>query len=192
MKLIVGLGNPGARYERTRHNLGFRVVDEVAGRLSVACDKSECHAKTAHVRWRGHSLLLAKPQTYMNRSGEAVSALVCYYKIEPSNIMIVYDDLALPPGRLRVRAKGSAGGHNGVRSIINYLRTDGFPRIRIGIGSVPEGWAGADYVLAPFSKEEEPLIEEAIQRAADATLYWVEAGIDAVMREFNRTREPQA
>ena len=106
--------------------------------------------------------------------------------------MIVYDDLALTPGRLRVRAKGSAGGHNGVRSIINYLRTDGFPRIRIGIGSVPEGWAGADYVLAPFSKEEEPLIEEAIQRAADATLYWVEAGIDAVMREFNRTREPQA
>lgn len=192
MKLIVGLGNPGSRYEMTRHNLGFRVVDVIADRLAVACEKDECHAKTAHARWRGHSVLLAKPQTYMNRSGESVSALIQYYKIALADVMVVYDDLALPTGRLRVRAKGSAGGHNGLRSIINYLRTDAFPRIRIGIGAVPEGWAGADYVLAAFTKEEQPAIDVAILRAADAGLHWLEEGIDAVMREFNGTSGTQA
>lgn len=191
MKLIVGLGNPGARYQFTRHNLGFRVIDQLAEQLPVSGRKLECHAQTQSVRWRGHSLLLTQPLTYMNRSGEAVSALMRYYKIGAEDLIVIYDDLALPPGHLRARAKGSAGGHNGLQSIINYLGTDCFSRIRIGIGAAPEGWAGADYVLAPFTVEEKPLIEEAVRRAADAVLLWVEEGIDAVMRAYNTRSGPQ-
>lgn len=185
MKLIVGLGNPGARYENTRHNLGFRVVDQLARQVGVDIQKVECHAKTASFHWRGHSLLLAQPQTFMNRSGEAVSALAAYYKISATDLMVIYDDLALPPGRLRIRGKGSAGGHNGIRSIIHYLRTDAFPRIRIGIGAVPEGWAGADYVLSAPGSDEAAVMNRATQTAADAVLCWAEEGIDVAMRRFN-------
>lgn len=186
MKLIVGLGNPGEEYKYTRHNLGFLVVDELAKRLAIQIHKVECHAKTGKARWRGCPLLLAQPQTFMNRSGLAVQALANYYKISVSDLIIIYDDLSLPPGRLRIRGKGSAGGHNGIRSIIHYLRTDEFPRIRIGIGPVPEGWSGADYVLGAIPRDDE-LLGQSIERAAEAALCWVEDGIDAAMRAFNGT-----
>lgn len=188
MKLVVGLGNPGDRYKYTRHNLGFLVIDELARKLKTDVKKEECHAKTGSTHWRGHSLILAKPQTFMNKSGEAVSALLRYYQIAPEDVLVIYDDLALPPGRLRIRAKGSAGGHNGLRSIIHYLRTEGLPRIRIGIGSVPPGWAGADYVLSTLPRDD-VTIHQAIGQAAEAALVWVNEGIGAAMRYNNNAPE---
>lgn len=146
--------------------------------------KEECHARTGSVHWRGHPLLLVQPQTFMNRSGEAVDALLRYYQVAPSNMLVIYDDLALPPGRLRLRGKGSAGGHNGLRSIINYLRTDEFPRIRIGIGPVPPGWAGADYVLSALPRDD-ACVTQSTDRAAEAALLWVNEGIDAAMQYYN-------
>lgn len=183
MKLIVGLGNPGKRYERTRHNLGFLVVDALAATLGIRLDKEECRALTG-VAHRGGRLMLAKPQTYMNNSGEAVAALVRYYQIEPADMLVVYDDLALPPGQLRIRSKGSAGGHNGLRSIIHYLQTQEFPRLRIGIGPVPPGWTGADYVLSAFP-EDDPALRPAVERAAEAALFWVDQGIEKAMQCYN-------
>lgn len=184
MKLIVGLGNPGPEYAYTRHNLGFRVIDQLASRLAVSLEKEECHAKTGRAHWRGHLLLLAQPQTFMNRSGLAVQALVAYYKIPLHDLIVIYDDLALAPGRLRIRGKGSAGGHNGVRSIIHYLRTDEFPRLRIGIGPVPEGWTGVDYVLGEVARDD-AVLNTAIERAADAVLCWAAEGLEVAMRTFN-------
>lgn len=186
MKLIVGLGNPGTRYEFTRHNLGFLVVDELARKLNVTVRKEECQSRTASAHWRGQALLLAKPQTFMNRSGEAVDALARYYQVSPADVLVIYDDLALPPGQLRIRSKGSAGGHNGLRSIIHYLRTEEFPRIRIGIGPVPPGWAGADYVLSAIPNDDTQT-RQAIERAAEAVQVCVVDGIDHAMRSYNNT-----
>lgn len=188
MKLILGLGNPGTRYEFTRHNVGFLVIDELARKLATDVKKEECHANTGKTHWHGNSVMLAKPQTFMNKSGEAVGALLRYYQLAPSDILVIYDDLALPPGRLRIRAKGSAGGHNGLRSIIHYLRTEGFPRLRIGIGAVPPGWTGADYVLSSIPRDDVTL-QQAIGSAAEAALLWVNEGIEAAMQYYNNVRE---
>jgi PTH1 family peptidyl-tRNA hydrolase len=186
VKLVVGLGNPGARYQGTRHNTGFQVVELMAGRLGVTIRRVEAQSLTGRAMWAGETLILAKPQTFMNSSGEAVRALIDYYRIAPYNLLLVYDDLDLPPGRLRMRAKGSAGGHKGMRSIIEYLRTDAFARLRVGIGAVPLGMDGADYVLSPFDLPEEALLMgKACLAAVDASLWWVELGIEKAMARVN-------
>lgn len=185
MKLIVGLGNPGACYEWTRHNLGFLAVDALARKIGADVSKGEHHAVTGHATAEGQRLLLAKPLTFMNRSGEAVQSLAAYYHIGPSDILVIYDDLALPPGQIRIRPKGSAGGHNGLRSIIRSLGTEEFPRLRMGIGGVPPGWAGADYVLARFASHQLPAVEEFAERAADASFVWLTQGLEAAMQQFN-------
>ncbi|HHT27114.1 MAG TPA: aminoacyl-tRNA hydrolase [Firmicutes bacterium] len=188
MKLIVGLGNPEERYRETRHNIGFRIVDMLADELQVKINKAEAHSLTGRCITSHGKLLLAKPQTYMNDSGRAVRALVDYYRIALPDLLIIYDDLDLPPGRLRVRARGSAAGHNGMRSIIHYLGTDSFARLRFGIGAVPAGWAGADYVLSKFADAECALVETACRNAVDAVMEWAAYGIDKVMAKVNARR----
>lgn len=185
MKLIVGLGNPGPRYDWTRHNLGFLVVDALASKVGADVSKGEHHALTGRATAEGQRFLLAKPLTYMNRSGEAVQSLAGYYQIDPSDILIIYDDLALEPGQIRLRPKGSAAGHNGLRSIIRSLGTDHFPRLRMGIGGVPPGWAGADYVLARFASHQHPAVNEFADRAAAASYVWLTQGLEAAMQQFN-------
>jgi PTH1 family peptidyl-tRNA hydrolase len=185
LKLVVGLGNPDERYRGTRHNIGFRVVDMLAERLHVKVTKTEAHSLTGRCITPGGTLLLAKPQTYMNDSGKAVRALVDYYHIALPELLIVYDDLDLPPGRLRIRAQGSAGGHNGMRSIIHYLGTNSFARLRYGIGAVPEGYQGVDYVLSKFDSSESELVETACRDAVDAVMEWAAYGIDKVMAKVN-------
>lgn len=183
MKLIVGLGNPGRQYENTRHNVGFRVIDCLAEKLDCKVEKEKYKALTGECRLGGEKLLLVKPQTYMNLSGEAVSALAKWYKTEEKDIIIVYDDLALETGRLRIRTKGSHGGHNGMRSIIALLKTENFARIRVGIGK-PEIEV-SDYVLGKFSPAEEILIAQAVEKAAEAAMLIIEKGIDKAMNRFN-------
>ena len=184
MKLIVGLGNPGREYEDTRHNLGFRVTGELADRYRVAL-------KT-HARWKaravkvpdlGEGMLLAQPTTFMNLSGWAVRELAAFHKIAPAELLIVYDDADLPLGRLRLRASGSAGGHNGLKSIIQELGTDEFPRLRIGVGR--QGGELRSHVLGRFSTEEEAQIDEAVKKAADAAEVFVTDGILTAMNHFN-------
>lgn len=183
MKLIVGLGNPGKQYENTRHNVGFRVIDCLAEKLDCTVEKEKYKALVGECWLGGEKLLLVKPQTYMNLSGEAVAALANFYKIGTEEIIAVYDDLALETGRLRIRTKGSHGGHNGMRSIIALLKTEKFARLRIGIGK-PE-IAVSDYVLGKFSSAEELLIAQAVAGAAEAVMLIVEKGIDKAMNRFN-------
>jgi peptidyl-tRNA hydrolase, PTH1 family len=188
-RLIVGLGNPGKEYRDTRHNVGFMVVDELAARLGVSF--------TEEKRW--HGLLakfsegwLFKPQTYMNESGRAVRAVSQFYKITPAETLIVYDDVDLPLGRLRLRLAGSAGGHNGMRSLIASLGTDAFPRLKLGIAT-DSGRPGGDrlvgHVLGKFSAEEKPLLDSVLGRAADAVTLALKSGIGAAMNLFNRKED---
>lgn len=190
MKAVIGLGNPGPRYEKTRHNAGFWVVDALSEKLGVRLRRKEADALVGVGAWRGEELLLAKPQTYMNESGRAVRALTARYRLLPQEILVVYDDLDLEPGVLRMRAKGSAGGHNGVRSVINYLGTQEFPRLRIGIGAVPKGTAGADYVLSEPSGQEWPHLSAAVEAAALAALEWATEGVERAMARFNKKWNP--
>lgn len=168
MKLIVGLGNPGKKYEKTRHNIGFLVIDELAKRFNVDISENKFKSHYATVHHNGEKIFLMKPQTFMNLSGESVRPFIDYYKIDIDDIIVIYDDLDLPAGKIRLREKGGHGGHNGIRSLIDHLGTKEFKKIRIGIGR-PEGpMSIVDYVLQDFSKKEMPLIEESIYRAADA------------------------
>lgn len=192
MKAIVGLGNPGIKYEKTRHNAGFWVIDEIARRLGVAVKSSQAHSLVAKARWAGEDLLLAKPVTYMNESGQAVQAIMRQYALVPSEILVVYDDLDLTPGVIRLRAKGRAGSHNGMRSIINYLGTQEFPRLRIGIGPVPEGERGVDYVLGTPGEAEWSKLAGAVDAAASAALEWAARGVEAAMSRYNRSWAPDA
>lgn len=185
MKLIVGLGNPGSRYDWTRHNLGFLAIDAFARSVGADISKGEHQAVTGRAVVDGQRVLLAKPLTYMNRSGDAVQSLANYYQVAPADVLIICDDLALEPGRIRLRPKGSAAGHNGLRSIIRSLGTDNFPRLRMGIGGVPPGWAGADYVLARFASDQLPAVTEFTDRAAAASLAWLLDGVEAAMQQFN-------
>ena len=184
MKLIVGLGNPGREYEDTRHNVGFRVTQELAGRYRVALKThARWKARTVKVPDIGEGVLLAQPTTFMNLSGWAVRELAAFHKIAPGDLLIVYDDADLPLGRLRLRASGSAGGHNGLKSIIEELGTDEFPRLRIGVGR--QGGGLKSHVLGRFSTEEEAQIDDAVNRAADAAEVFVADGILAAMNRFN-------
>lgn len=183
VKLIVGLGNPGKTYERTRHNVGFRVVDALAGRWGLEMLSEKFHAWFAKGAARGEQVVLLKPTTFMNRSGQAVLAAGRFYRLELADLLVVYDDVALDVGRLRIRKKGSAGGHNGLGDVIERLGTDEVCRLRIGIGK-PIG-SQTQYVLSPFEESEQACIESAIVRAADAVERWISDGADAAMNAYN-------
>ncbi len=189
-RLIVGLGNPGAEYAHTRHNVGFWTVDLLAQRHGIALKTRRHQSKLGVGLIRAVPVVLAKPQTYMNLSGEAVRALLQAYALPPERLLVVFDDIWLPVGAVRVRAKGSAGGHNGMKSILAALGTESFPRVRVGIGQPPEGIDLADYVLSPPTPEERRLLEAAIQRAADACEAWLTEPIEQVMNLFNREARP--
>ena len=187
MKLIVGLGNPGREYRDTRHNVGFMVVDEIAKRhgLTLAMAPSQVPDAFIAKRFGADPLLVAKPLTFMNRSGDAVAALTRYYGIEAGDLLVVVDEVALPFGRLRARARGSAGGHNGLKSCIERLGTMEFPRLRLGVGRGDARRDLADHVLSTFEADEQAVLEEFITRAADAAELFAAAGIEKVMNAYN-------
>lgn len=184
--LLVGLGNPGDKYENTRHNVGFMVVDELAERQSKPIQKLKFKALTNLMTISGEKVLVMKPVTYMNLSGEAVRQAVDFYKILPDHVLVISDDTALSVGRLRIRAKGSAGGHNGLKNIIQHLGTDQFPRLRVGVGEKPHpDYDMADWVLGKFQGEDKKNIEDAVKRAADAVECILSQGLEKAMGKFN-------
>ena len=186
MYIIVGLGNPERKYDGTRHNIGFSAVTALADANNISIDMEKHKALIGKGVIAGQKVILAEPLTYMNLSGESVRELVDYYKISPSEeLIVIYDDVALEPGRLRIRAKGSAGGHNGIKNIISHLGSQEFFRIRIGVGEKPAGWDLADYVLGRFPKEEEAVIRDALEKAADACSVIMTQDINAAMNQFN-------
>ncbi len=184
--MLVGLGNPGREYEQTRHNVGFRVSAMVASRLQVKIDRLKFQALTRFAGVRGLRVLLVQPQTYMNASGAAVSALAAYYKVPPERILVIFDDISLPVGRIRVRRDGSAGGHNGVKSIIQSLGTDQFPRVKVGVGAKPHpDYDLADWVLSKFSAQEEKALVPALDHAAEAALMVLTDGVEKAASAYN-------
>lgn len=185
MKLIVGLGNPGDEYVKTRHNIGFMVTDVIADKNRIALNQSKFKATIGKGNVGSEDVIVAKPQTYMNRSGESVSSLLFFYKLNPSDCIVICDDLELPTGKIRIREKGGHGGHNGLRSIIEQTGGNEFVRVRIGIGRPKEEPRVSDYVLGIFSKVEKPLIEDAIERAAEAVETVIAEGVEAAMNRFN-------
>jgi PTH1 family peptidyl-tRNA hydrolase len=188
MKMFVGLGNPGSRYERTRHNVGFMVIDELARRHGIDVTRNEKEALTGKGLVGGHSVMLVKPQTFMNLSGRAVSRLVHYYMDDAEDLVIVYDDIDLDVGRLRIRTNGSPGTHNGMKSIVRDLATSDFPRVRFGVRGETYSKSRdlAGYVLERFTDEEVPYVSDAIDRAADALEVLARGDVLAAMNEFNR------
>jgi len=184
--LIVGLGNPGKDYERTRHNCGFRAVDLLAEHLGCRIDKGKFQGLYGQTTYEGKKLMLLKPQTYMNLSGRSVLQLSAYFSIPPQRIIVLFDDISLPPGRLRIRADGSAGGHNGIKSIIAELGSQEFPRVKIGVGGKahPEQDL-ADHVLSTFSAQEEKALTVALKNAADAALAIIDHGVPEAANRFN-------
>ncbi len=186
MYIIVGLGNPGTAYAGTRHNIGFDTITALADRHNISVDGRKHKALIGKGVIEGNKVILAMPQTFMNLSGESVRELVDYYKVDlETELIVVYDDISLDVGNLRLRKKGSAGGHNGIKNIISHLGTNVFQRIKIGVGEKPKGWDLADYVLGHFSREEEPVIREVLQTAADACGVIMNEGMDTAMNHFN-------
>ena len=184
--LIVGLGNPGKEYERTRHNAGFRAVDLLADKLGCRIDKSKFQGLYGQVNYGGKKLMLLKPLTYMNLSGRSVLQLSAYFNIPPQRIIVMFDDISLEPGRLRIRADGSAGGHNGIKSIIQEVGSQAFPRIKIGVGAKPNPeYDLADWVLSTFSAKEEKALSTALENAADAALAIIDRGVPEAANRFN-------
>lgn len=186
MKMIVGLGNPGQEYSGTRHNVGFMVMDELAGRWEAAGWRSKQDALVTEYRSGGEPILLVKPQTFMNLSGTAVGALARWHKIPAEDIIAICDDMDLPVGRLRLRTKGGSGGHKGIESLLVHLGQDNFSRIRVGIGRPPAGWEVVNYVLSRFTAEEAPLMEAALSRAAAAAESIINKGMVKTMNIFNQ------
>lgn len=189
MKLICGLGNPGEKYNLTRHNVGWHVMDALAQSLDcrIYVNRSGGLSGTAYLA--GEKLLLVKPLTFMNLSGECLAPLAAYYKLAPQDILVICDDVNLPLGRLRIRLGGSAGGHNGLKNIIEKLGSQDFARIRVGVGQKPPEWDLADYVLAPMSKEEQELLRQTEARARDAARLFITDGPQAAMNRFNKAVE---
>ncbi len=184
--LIVGLGNPEKIYERNRHNVGFRVLDHLATSLGVKIDRAKYRGKFVQVNWKGRKLVLLKPTTFMNSSGLSVMDAANYFKLRPERIIVIFDDISLDVGRLRVRSDGSAGGHNGIKSIIGSINSQDFPRVKVGVGAKPHpDYPLADWVLSNFSKEEEALLKPAIENAAEAALELIENGVMSAANRFN-------
>ena len=188
MFLLIGLGNPGSQYEYSRHNLGFRVVEALARRLGALQPVRKGAAICAEAEYGGVKVLLAQPLTYMNRSGQAVRGLLRDYPVDLSNMLIIYDDLDLPPGSMRLKRDGGSAGHRGLQSIINLLGTDSFPRLRIGIGKPPPGCDVPDYVLQRIPDAEAELFEFVLVDAVEAILLFLSEGIEAAMNRYNRDR----
>ena len=190
----MGLGNPGPKYDGTRHNIGFEVVDELSRRYGLSFESSPTDALMARQRGPAAQVMLAKPLTFMNLSGQAVAALARYFRIAPVDMLVVVDDINLPLGRIRARAEGSDGGHNGLRSVIESLGTRSFPRLRLGVGRGDERRNLASHVLAGFEPDERPQVAGLVERAADAAQVFVEEGITTVMNRFNASvsDEPSA
>ncbi|MEE9585105.1 MAG: aminoacyl-tRNA hydrolase [Candidatus Brocadiales bacterium] len=184
MKILVGLGNPGEKYSKTRHNLGFVVVDRLARRFGVEVSRRRFRSLVGEMSLDADRLILVKPLTYMNRSGLSVKRVLEHYACSKESLMVICDDLNLPSGRLRIRGKGSSGGHKGLESIIASLGSTEFPRLRIGIGLPPQGEA-SEYVLMPFLKGEEGVVEEALETACEAVIDWVRGGIDQCAKKYN-------
>lgn len=186
MFLIAGLGNPGRQYEKTRHNMGFDTIDELIDRHRIPQGGIAHKAMYGKGMIAGEKVLAVKPLTYMNLSGEAIREYVNYYKMNPeTELIVIYDDIDLEPGQIRIRKKGSAGGHNGIKSIIAQIGTQNFYRIKVGVGAKPKGWDLADYVLGRFSTEERELVDKAICDAADAVEMILKDGIEAAMNHYN-------
>ena len=190
MFLIVGLGNPGKQYEHTRHKVGFDVMDAIAEKYNISITEKKHKALCGKGVIGGTKVVLAKPQTYMNLSGESIAELLNYYKMDPEEEMIViYDDISLAPGNLRIRKKGSAGGHNGIKNIIAMTGTQNFLRIKVGVGEKPKGWDLADYVLGHFDAADRAELEEAIGHAIAATELMISGETDAAMNQFNSKKK---
>lgn len=186
MYIIAGLGNPGRQYAGTRHNMGFNVVTRIADDYKMQITIKEHKALCAKGFIGGQKVLLALPQTYMNLSGESIRELVNYYKIDPeTELMVIYDDISMDVGRIRMRAKGSAGGHNGIKNIIAELGTDVFPRMKVGVGEKPKGWDLADYVLGRFSDEENEVMRRMLAKGSDACSDFILYGIQEAMNRYN-------
>lgn len=190
--IIVGLGNPGREYDNTRHNIGFRCVDALAAAHGLTFAKKQSRALIADGLIADHKVLLAKPQTFMNLSGESVSSLLAFYKVPLKNLLVISDDMDIPLGTIRIKPGGSAGGQNGLRSIITYLGTQNFARMRLGIGRPPGRMEGADYVLQDFAKGDAILIDETVARAVKAVETWLRSGLDLAMTRHNGTNEEAA
>ncbi len=188
MHLVVGLGNPGKAYAGSRHNLGFRVVEALSHKLGSSRPATQHHSLCALAVHNGRQLLLVQPLTYMNRSGRAVNELVYNYRVELECLLVICDDLDLPPGMIRLRQRGGSAGHRGLQSIIEDLGTDQFARLRIGIGKTPEGRDAADYVTGPVGEPDRTLLSKAVDRAAEATLMYVSEGPLAVMNSYNKAQ----
>jgi PTH1 family peptidyl-tRNA hydrolase len=185
MKLIVGLGNPGDKYKETRHNVGFEVVSRLAKRFAVGTPRARFQGETAEATIAEQKVLLLTPLTFMNASGGSVLAARDFYKIENTDVLVICDDFNLPLAKLRLRAKGSAGGQNGLADVIRRLGTEEVPRLRIGVGAPVEGRSATGHVLGRFLKDEQPIIAEALDRAADAAATWVKSGLEAAMNQYN-------
>jgi len=187
MYIIAGLGNPGKEYENTRHNIGFDVIDRLAEEENIAVMESKHKALIGKGYVAGQKVILAKPQTFMNLSGESIREIVDYYKVDDTaELIVISDDISLDVGQIRIRKKGSAGGHNGIKNIIANLGTDHFMRVKVGVGEKPKNWDLADYVLSPFTKDERPLVNLAIEHAAKAIEQMLNGDVDAAMNEYNR------
>jgi len=187
--LIVGLGNPGREYEKTRHNCGFRAIDVLSGKLGCKVDKLKFQGLYGQANYAGGKLYLLKPQTYMNLSGRSVLQLSAYFHIPPQRIIVIFDDISLEPGRLRIRSDGSAGGHNGIKSIISEVGSQEFPRVKVGVGAKmhPEQDL-ADWVLSTYSPAEEKALESALERAADAALCIIDKGVPEAANRYNGSK----
>ncbi len=184
IRMVVGLGNPGEEYVNTRHNVGFRVIDSIAELLAVEVKKTKFGARFGETDYKGKKLILLKPWQFMNRSGQAVATAIGFYKLSLSNLLVISDDLALEPGRIRIRTKGSSGGHNGLADIIEKLGTKDFGRLRIGIGA-STNMSEVDYVLGRPNAEQRQLLDKAVERARDAVFCRLEEGIDEAMNRYN-------
>lgn len=189
MFIIAGLGNPGREYERTRHNAGFAAVDYLAALYRISLTKEKFSSLFGEGMIQGEKVLLVKPQTYMNNSGEAVRAILDFYKLETRNLIVIFDDIDLDPGSIRIRVRGSAGTHNGMRSILYHLGTEEFPRIRIGIGKPDPRFDLADYVLGRLEQNEQNALNEAIGKVSDAVGMIMVSGIETAMGKFNETKK---
>lgn len=186
MKLIVGLGNPGKQYEQTRHNIGFEVIDKLSDRLNIPLDQSKFKGLYGMGHVNGEKVFLLKPLTYMNLSGESIRAIMDYYDIDLDDLVVIYDDLDLPVGKIRLRQKGSAGGHNGIKSTIAHIGTQTFNRIRIGVDRPKNGMKVSDYVLGKFQKEEQEVMEDVIVTCAKACEEWFQHPFLKVMNDYNQ------
>lgn len=183
--LIAGLGNPGTKYENTRHNVGFDTIDYLSRKYNIKLSKIGFKGVYGEGDIEGVRAVLLKPQTFMNLSGESIRDIAFWYKLPMERILVIYDDIDLEPGKIRVRPKGSSGTHNGMKSIIYQLQSDAFPRVRIGIGKAPERWDLADYVLSKFSKEDRKIIDGSIEKAAEAAVMTIVSGVEKAMNSAN-------